>query len=76
MNDIERYHVACTSISGQLCIGRVNKAGDAFLDKRYATDEILLAVVMHLSGVPMRRAIIGIDGKTYELSLKQRRTKS
>lgn len=45
---LDRIVAACTGITGMLVIGRLDKSGKKFLDKRSAEPEIMNAVVRHM----------------------------
>lgn len=44
----DRVVVACTALSGDLVVGRLNKTGERFLEKRPAEPEIMRAMVEHM----------------------------
>lgn len=40
------YRIACTSITGRIMAGRVNKAGDSFVgEKKDVTSDVLKAII-------------------------------
>ena len=70
---IERIRIATSTLSNKIYVGRINKKGDLWLEKKDMTDDALCAVRDHLYGMLKKgQTTVGYqwtrqDGKIVEL---------